>query len=342
MLDRLARDRERFFDMLGLEDAQLIAALGGRRREELTGRLQEPLGADAADCAPVVVCAHRTGLPHPRAGGGVMHAHGLAGPPERLSRLALAPSVLIAGGRRTSDYGREVARALARSLGRSGINVAAILRGGVGSAALEGALEAGGGCVALLGRGVEQALRSSEGTLLRALLARGCALAELPGRAPARPWSEAAVELTAASLSMHAVFVEGEADRRDLAIPLRARALGATVAAVPGRVGAPLAEGPHALIRQGASLVRGAADVLELLPPALRAQAAQAPAPMPRLPVHLERVLVAVREGRRTPESLAQVPAQMAEVMLALSELETRGLVRRGAEGTYHARLADP
>ena len=102
---------------------------------------------------------------------------------------------------------------------------------------------------------------------------------------------------------------------------------------------APGSAGPHALLRDGATLVRGAQDVLDALfgvggAPALRR------APGDALDPRLAGLLEAIREGRDTIAALASGAPEAAEaVLVGLTELELRELIRREAGGRYVVRL---
>src|SRR5204862_6280980 len=70
---------------------------------------------------------------------------------------------------------------------------------------------------------------------------------------------------TVAGLASLVIVVEAEKRATDLAGARLARELGRGVAAVPGRVSSPLAAGTNGLLKEGAALIGGAADALELL-----------------------------------------------------------------------------
>jgi DNA processing protein len=106
---------------------------------------------------------------------------------------------------------------------------------------------------------------------------------------------------------------------------------------VPGRSGSPLAAGPHALIRGGATLIRGADDLLDLLHVA--SLAGRAEPPSTSLPEHLQAVLCAVGSGRDTHgRLLAGAHGEAIDLLGALGELELLGLLARGEGGRYLVR----
>src|SRR5205807_5681714 len=105
-----------------------------------------------------------------------------------------------------------------------------------------------------------------------------------------------------------------------------------------GRVTSRTSRGTNALLLDGARLVRDAGDVLELLrggSPVARPREAEKRLQLePRLAEVLERV----GEGRDTPDRLIAGASDLGEVLLALSELELRGLLTRGDGGRYVRR----
>jgi DNA processing protein len=304
-LEYCARDRERLRAVLALDDDAMIEALGGRRRAELR-RQYASLRDEAPQLSAGVeaLCDHDPR--YPRAlltAPGAPRMLNVLGGAERLSALCAAPTVSILGSRRPSDYGREMARSLARSLTASGVSVAAAWQDGVAIAAHEGALEAsaaasgnvaprgdyteagaaaggnvgvrgddpeaGGACgsgpVAVLSDGLALAKPARHRALLGRLVRVGCAVSELPYDCGGRRWGQLASERTIVGLGAVAVVVEAEQSAGDLFAAGIATSLGRTVAAVPGRVTSPLSRGTNTLLSDGARLVRDAEDVLELL-----------------------------------------------------------------------------
>ena len=77
--------------------------------------------------------------------------------------------------------------------------------------------------------------------------------------------AHSARERTLAGLAELTIVVEADEDPGDLVGARVAKALGRTVAAVPGRVTSPVSRGTHALLMEGAALVRGPGDALELV-----------------------------------------------------------------------------
>lgn len=179
-LDFRARDLTRFWDLLTLEDEQLIEAIGGRRRADLrawheafddcVNKGESPGGVGTVCESPSgvgtvcespggvgTVCRHSEAYPGALAQSPLApRALHVIGDVNALGKALGEPVVAIAGTRRATDYGMETARALARGLGAAGVTVIAALAEGVPRAAHMGALQARGATVALAAGGAER------------------------------------------------------------------------------------------------------------------------------------------------------------------------------------------
>jgi DNA processing protein len=210
---------------------------------------------------------------------------------------------------------------------------------GIDSAAHAGALEAGGTTVAVLAGGADVPYPSSKRRLYDAILRSGCVVSEMPAGFRAFRWNFPARNRIIAGLAQATIVVEAAERSGSLITAELALDLGRDVAAVPGPVTSFRCRGTNALLRDGATLVRDARDVLDLVlgaeaGAATAARVAHAPAPPPAdLPPELLALLAAVEDGRDTVETLAGDPAGAATVRAGLMELELRGLVRRAPGG---------
>jgi DNA processing protein len=274
----------------------------------------------------------------------------LADPPAALhvlgDRTALedADAAAVVGARRGTPYGLEVARALGRGLAAAGVPVVSGLALGVDAAAHQGALETDGPAVAVLAGGADVPYPAVHRQLHARVAARGCVVSELPPGFGAMRWCFVARNRIIAGLAAVTVVVEATVRSGSLTTADFADQAGRTVAAVPGLVTSRLADGTNGLLASGAALVRNARDVLELvLGPGAVPEAAVAagtpgrrpPAPVTALEAPLRALLDAVEQGRGSLEALAPDPANAPAVLRGLTELERRGLVRRGFAGRY-------
>ena len=111
----------------------------------------------------------------------------------------------------------------------------------------------------------------------------------------------------------------------------------------------PLAAGPNGLLKEGAALIGGAADALELLygrgddsAVARHDREVAHSALVTRLQPRLRRVLAQVGAGSDTAEKLVAEGSRLDEVLLALSELELLGFLARGDGARYVPREPVP
>jgi DNA processing protein len=331
--------------LLALDDDELIAALAGQQRERIVAEYEQ-FDAVAAErrCAAVAVaalCRCDARYPAPlhdlRDAPAVLYVRG---EPGRLAHALGTDRVAIVGARRATPYGLEQARGLGRGLAAAGLTVVSGMALGVDAAAHVGALELDGCTLAVLACGPERPYPASKRRLHARIAATGAVVAELPPGTRVRRWCFPARNRIIAALAHVTVVVEASERSGSLITAGQAADLGREVAAVPGLVTAPLAAGTNALIADGAQLVRGPQDLLELLFGAAAAatlltsserDAARADALQPDLRALLERV----GAGCDTAAALAGGGADVDAVLAGLAQLELRGLVRRGPGGRY-------
>jgi DNA processing protein len=331
------RDPERLLRLLGLADEALVRALGGKWQAQLLERHAQLERSQTPVAAGVQrICRHAPRYPRAlaQADGSPRMLH-VAGSVARLEELLAQPAVAIVGTRRASDYGMEVAHGLARGLAASGITVVSGLAEGIPAAAHLGALHAGAPTLTVTAGGVDVAHPASWCALHRRIAAEGCALAELPCGCAPGPWCHPARARIVAALARVVIVVEATEQPLELLHARLAAASGAIVAAVPGRVSAPAARGPHLLLREGALLVRDPQDALDALYGVGEHRAAVTRAE-PELEPRLRAVLEQVGAGCDTVTRLAaQGGAGTQETLLALAQLELSGAVARGDGGRY-------
>jgi DNA processing protein len=340
-LDFHARDVDRLSELLALEDAELIRAVGGSRRAALEARHQRfHPRVLALEPGVETICRHGDRYPRLLRDAGAPRVLHVAGGARRLAELTAAPVVAILGTRRASDYGVEMAKSLGRGLAASRVTVASALADGIARAAHAGAREVDGATIGVSDDGIGGACPAGKRGLSARVTQRGCAVSELPCDCAGRRWGPASAQRLAVMLADVTVIVEASEGSRELLGATVARAHGRALAAVPGRVISPPSAGSNALLRDGATLVRGARDVLDLLYPfdavPERVVAPAAPATLePRLSSTLE----AVGAGHDTPQRLADAQGvDLEEVLLRLTELELLGLLARGDGGRYVPR----
>ncbi|TNC47836.1 DNA-protecting protein DprA [Rubellimicrobium rubrum] len=222
------------------------------------------------------------------------------------------PMVALVGARNASSLGLRMTRALAEGLGEAGIVVVSGLARGIDTAAHRAALPVG--TVAVMAGGVDYIYPAENEGLAAEIAERGLRLSEHPIGLEPQARHFPARNRIVSGLS-HGVVVIEAAERSGSLITARAAAdQGREVLAVPGHPMDPRAAGCNLLIRDGATLVRSVADVLEGLGPALeRARSdllTHSPSEHPRAaptgrPV---RVQDAPAEARARPPAASGVP----------------------------------
>ena len=172
-------------------------------------------------------------------------------------------SVAVVGARNASTNGRRFTLQLARELAEAGLVVVSGMARGIDTAAHEGALA--GGTAAVLAGGVDVIYPEENEGLYRRLAAEGAVVAESPlGCQPlARHFPRR--NRVISGLSLGVVVVEAAPKSGSLITARFALEQGREVFAVPGSPLDPRCQGTNGLIRQGATLVESAADVIDAL-----------------------------------------------------------------------------
>jgi len=175
------------------------------------------------------------------------------------------PSVAVVGARAASADGKALAWAIAGDLARAGVVVVSGLARGIDGAAHQGALDAGGLTVAVLGTGIDVVYPPEHGELASRVARSGALVSEFPpGTRPLVSHFPRRNRIIS-GLSRAIVVVEAAQKSGALITAREALEQGRDVMAVPGRVPGGRSQGCHALLRDGAKLVESAVDILQEL-----------------------------------------------------------------------------
>ncbi len=328
-------------EILALDDEQLLGALAPNDAGEVLERVDVTGLRDQLSSGEVWArCRHHDDYPQAlkdtREAPAVLFG---IGAPERLARLGDKLCVTIVGARRPSAYGRELATRLGRELAAAGVIVISGMALGIDSCAHEGALEAGGETVAVLGNGPDLPRPARKRRLHETVAERGLVLAELPPGTEARRWTFPARNRIMAALGEMTVVVEARERSGSLITSTMAEDLGREVGAVPGHVGVPVAAGTNSLLHDGAHLIRDAQDVLDaLLGTGVISTRRE---PELALPPELGPVLEAVERGAATADEIASASGLGPEgTASALTRLELLGLLSVDLAGRYRRSAA--
>jgi DNA processing protein len=250
-----------------------------------------------------------------------------------LSGLGL-PCVAIVGTRAATPYGRRLAHRFAAELAQAGCCILSGLALGIDAAAHEGALDAAGATVAVLGGGHHHLFPPRNAGLAERIVSQGGAvISPYPPEQEARPWQFLARNGVVAALADAVLVVEAPA--RSGALNTASWAAGRVpVLAVPGDVDRKHVAGCLALIRDGATLARVPQDVLEALG-RLNLEPSPAPPSAPRDPAAAA-LLAALDAGAcEFDEVVAASGIPPAAALAALTLLELDGLVESCGASRY-------
>lgn len=177
------------------------------------------------------------------------------------------PSVAMVGTRRATNYGLEISRRMSKDIAAAGWAIVSGLALGVDAAAHRGALECERGItVGVLGSGLDMFYPEENRELAREIVKRGGAVvSQFPFGRPADTTTFPIRNHIVAALASGVVAVECPLKSGTLITTSIAADLGRHVMAVPGRIDNRMSAGCLKLIREGATLVRNADDVLEVI-----------------------------------------------------------------------------
>lgn len=177
-----------------------------------------------------------------------------------------APAVAIVGTRRATRAGEQVAGELAAALAGAGLTVVSGLAFGIDVAAHRAVVAQKGVAVAVLAGGLDTITPRSNAKLGEQILESGGALiSEYPPETDPLPRFFLERNRLVSGLSRGVIVVEAPERSGTLATARFAIEQNREVFVVPGAVGNPNYAGSHGLIKQGATLITTAADVLDAL-----------------------------------------------------------------------------
>jgi len=218
-----------------------LAKLGGRMIASCEG--DYPHGLSAAEPAPPIIS---------------ILGHGT---------LLAREMIAVVGARNASALGRKLAHTLARDLSQAGLVVVSGMARGIDTAAHDGALD--NGTCAVVAGGVDNIYPPENAKLYEAIRTQGCIVSEMPlGQTPqARHFPRR--NRIISGLARGVVVVEAAEGSGSLITARFALEQGREIFAVPGSPLDPRAKGANRLLRDGATLVESADDVLAALHPIL-------------------------------------------------------------------------
>ena len=174
------------------------------------------------------------------------------------------PAIAIVGTRKATAAGIGIAEEVAAELASRGIIIISGLAMGIDTAAHRGALGVRGRTVAVLGNGISEIYPAQNERVAQEILDTGGAIiSEYPPGEPSFKGNFIHRNRIISGLSVAVVVIEAPLRSGALATAGFAAEQGRSVFVIPGPVTHPNYVGSHALIRDGATLATGAADILE-------------------------------------------------------------------------------
>ena len=260
----------------------------------------------------------------------------------RGNRAALTlPAVAIVGSRNASAAGLKMTQRLAHGLGEAGFAIVSGLARGIDAAAHRASLVTG--TVAVLAGGQDRIYPPEHAELVDAILPAGIVLTEMPFGWEPRARDFPRRNRLISGLSLGVVIVEAAKRSGSLITARLALEQGREVFVVPGSPLDPRAEGTNGLLKQGATPVTEAADVVAVLHPIV---GSEFPAREPEISGGEpgEEVEPAADERARIVSLLSPVPISIDDlvrlsktsprvVRIVLLELEIAGRLERHGGG---------
>ncbi|MBV9599447.1 MAG: DNA-protecting protein DprA [Chloroflexi bacterium] len=266
-------------------------------------------------------------------------------PPVLFTRGRLVPSdtsaVALVGTRRATGYGNAVAYHLTRDLASAGVTLVSGLAKGIDTAVHDAAIRCGGRTIAVLGNGLDQVYPAENAPLARKILDchAGALVSEFAPGIPPDAVNFPRRNRIISGLSLVTVILEAGERSGALITADFALEQGRDVLAVPGSIFSPTCAGTHQLLKQGATPVTTANDILDVLElSALRGTPADTAVAcdMPALAQDETTVLHALSPEPRHIDALARdLTMRPGEVSATLAVLELKGLARQVGSMLY-------
>jgi DNA processing protein len=252
------------------------------------------------------------------------------------------PTVAIVGTRRATPYGREVTTSIGSELAAAGVTIVSGLAKGIDGFAHRAALDAGGRTIAVLASGVDIIYPPEHRQLAERIVESGALVSDYPpGTKPDAPNFPARNRIIS-GLSLATVVVEAPSRSGALITVGFAADQGRDVYAVPGNILSSASEGTNRLLRQGATPLTSATDLLDDLK--LAPAAAQEPEQVAFPMTDEERSIYALvtAEPQHIDELAYSAGLTISAASALMMMLELKGLVANAGAQHYVATSMRP
>lgn len=249
-------------------------------------------------------------------------------------------SIAIVGSRSMSMYGRDACAKLASSLAMTGVTIVSGLALGIDAVAHKAALDAGGRCIAVLASGLDTISPVTNKWIADRIISekQGIIVSEYPLQTTPTKSNFPSRNRIISGLSRGVIVVEGRIKSGTLHTAKHAADQGRTVFAVPGEITSPTSEVCHYLIRNGATLVTKAEDIIEDLDLQLQTDREAIQKIMPEDEVE-ERIIAALStDNLSVDEIVRQTGIEPSIVSSKVTIMTLKGLVQQLADDTYQMK----
>ena len=179
--------------------------------------------------------------------------------------LLASPQIAMVGSRTASSTGVQIARHFAKYLASHGVTITSGMALGIDTASHQGALQANGSTIAVLGTGIDRIYPSKNKQLAYDIFEHGLLVSEFPlGTAPQKGNFPRRNRIIS-GLSLGTLVVEATEKSGSLITAYDALEQGREVFAIPGSIHSPHVKGCHQLIKNGAKLVDQGSDIINEL-----------------------------------------------------------------------------
>ncbi|MGJ8663813.1 MAG: DNA-processing protein DprA, partial [Marinicella sp.] len=179
----------------------------------------------------------------------------------------LLPQLAVVGSRHASQGGLNNAHSFCFDLAKRGLVITSGLAAGVDSQSHQGAIDAQGQTIAVMGTGINSIYPKQNQALAKIIAEQGAVITELPLNTPPHAHNFPRRNRIIAGLSLGTLVVEAAQKSGTLITARLSMENNRPVMAIPGSIHNPLAKGCHLLIKQGAQLVESAQDILHEITP---------------------------------------------------------------------------
>lgn len=250
-------------------------------------------------------------------------------------------SVAVVGTRRATAYGRQVASELSRGLAANGVTVVSGLARGIDTLAHRAALDAGGRTVAVLANGLDTTYPPENRGLADEIAEQGGLVTDYPlGTKPRSEYFPRRNRIMS-GVALGTLVIEADYKSGAMITARLAIEQDREVFAVPGSIFSPQSRGPISLLRDGATPVTKADDIMEALNLTMIGAQLDFGAAVPNQ-TDEERSLLSTlsREPRHVDEVVRQSGLAAKVVSSTLALLELKGLVRN-LGGMHYVRIRE-